>query len=132
MPRVGFLQRSHRSQPFEFQIELGPSGMIATLRVAIDGTIDIRGHDAAAHVSAKGDDSYSAFLEAQSRLANGWLRSCGNCVHFVFSEMSAQMSGGRTGYCGIDRSSPEQSTHEDRVSIFDICQAFDFGPAPWR
>lgn len=78
----------------------------------------------------EGHTSHQALERLQDALERHELRlkTCGNCACFRFSTMSYQMSDGNTGYCTIGRRSPQDCGHKDRVSIFDVCDAFSYGP----
>lgn len=78
----------------------------------------------------EGSNWYERFRSLRALLEQRQLRlrACGNCVAFVFSEMSHQFSDGSKGYCTIGKRRAEDARLEDVVSIFDVCEAFHYGP----
>ncbi len=80
--------------------------------------------------SAEGATPYAALraLHASLEQEERRLRSCGLCSSFRFSAMSAQMSGETKGYCTRGKESPMHCTWEEVVSVFNMCDSFDWGP----
>ncbi len=53
------------------------------------------------------------------------IETCLNCIHFQFSGMSHEMSGGSTGYCSLVRDQLiEKSVKEQMTNIWSRCSKF--------
>lgn len=81
-------------------------------------------------LEAEASTSYESLRSLQETLEQRELRlwTCGNCACFRFSSMSYQMSLGTKGYCTIGKKSPQDCGRNNVVSIFDVCDAFHYGP----
>lgn len=67
-------------------------------------------------------DFFSTYelIHDKTKAHNLHLKVCGSCLNFGFSYMSYNMSGGRSGYCGICANKKEV------VYLFDFCDGFAF------
>jgi hypothetical protein len=52
------------------------------------------------------------------------IKSCGQCIHFGYSAMSFDMSGGTAGYCTLINGTNVSQAKGDGVEVFDLCDAF--------
>ena len=82
-----------------------------------------------AAVEGRGSDLYDAFSALEGALPGETpnLLACGSCRYFHQTGLSRQMSGGGKGYCVLYSASHGRSL-QDAVSIFDFCDAFEYGP----
>ena len=113
----------------EVTLTNGRLGWLSARRAGDRVQLQLMGPDGS-RLQAEGTTPYGALraLQADLEQQERRLRSCGLCSSFRFSAMSAQMSGETKGYCTRGKQSPMDCGREDVVSVFDVCEAFDWGP----